>query len=80
MAVRLVPNYKDVLTKSYVVWVGIAGTLFEVATWIAANIDLFTMTDAQKSTVRIVLGLLIIVLRPIQQKSLHQPPTERSES
>ena len=80
---KLVPNWKQVMLKAYVVWVAVADILLQIAMLIMTNLEMIDITDQQKTYLRIALSILIIVLRPVKQKSLQESPTpapERSQS
>lgn len=74
----LVANWKEVLLKSWTVWSAAAGlALPELLELLLANMDVLPLTDEWKSYVRVAALALVILLRPVQQKSLHrdsQPP------
>ena len=68
----LVPHWKQVMLRAYVVWVAVAATLAEVVMYVAQNMDSIQayVPEKYKFWFRIVIGIAIIALRPIQQKSL----------
>ena len=71
----LVPNWKEVLLKSWTVWAAAAGlALPELLDLVAANTAILPLTDEGKNLVRLVCLALVIVLRPVRQQSLSTTP------
>lgn len=74
----LVSNWKEVLLKSWAIWVAAIGlALPELLEFLANNSDTLPLTDEWKSTVRTVALALVIVARVVQQKSLSGPTTPK---
>jgi hypothetical protein len=71
----LVANWKDVLLKSWTVWAAAAGlALPELLQFVADNTAALPFREDWKPVIRLVCLALVIVVRPLHQASLHEPP------
>lgn len=82
MAIKLIPNWKKVMLRAHVVWVALLATIVEVAIYAAQNMETIQahVPDQYKFWFRVAVGLLILVLRPVQQTSLHKDSDDLLDS
>ena len=80
MEVHLIPDWKRVMARAYTVWVAVVGTLGEILMFAAANMESIQVhvPEKYKFAFRMLIGIAIIVVRPIQQRSLKKVPEDGS--
>lgn len=70
----LVANWKEVLAKSWAVWAAAAGlALPELLQFVADHSDSLPLAPEWKTYIRLACLALVIVVRPLAQRSLSGP-------